>query len=82
MGTTPLLAIAAVSALGALARQLIALLRYRVRRASVERVIAQAAPGTRIIDRDADGAVVDVTLSNIARPTDAKCHVGRDEPAA
>ncbi|MCR6488248.1 hypothetical protein M8542_36005 [Amycolatopsis sp. OK19-0408] len=82
MSTTPLLAIAAISALGALTRQLIALLRYRVRRASVERVIAQAAPGSRIIDRDADGAVVDVTICDIAPEPDAKCRVDRNDPAA
>lgn len=66
MSATPLLTIAAVSALSMLMRQVVALLRYRVRRASIERVISRATPGSRIIDRDSDGAVVEVTVCDTA----------------
>jgi hypothetical protein len=45
-------------------RELIALRRHRQRRSSVERVIAHLAPGSRLVDRDRDGAVVDVTIDH------------------
>lgn len=62
MSATPLVVIAAVSASSALARQVVGLLRYRTRRASIERLVAGAEPGSRVVDRDADGAVVEVTV--------------------
>jgi hypothetical protein len=59
------LAVAVVSAALAFAREVIALRRYRIRRASIERLVASAGPGARIIDRDADGASVDITVSDV-----------------
>ncbi|OXM59657.1 hypothetical protein CF165_46535 [Amycolatopsis vastitatis] len=66
MSATPLLTIAAVSAFSALMRQVVALLRYRVRRASIERVISRVTPGSRILDRDSDGAVFEITVCDTA----------------
>lgn len=67
MSATPLLVIAAVSAISALARQVVALIRYQTRRASIERLVAGAKPGSRVVDRDADGAVVDVTVRDTTK---------------
>lgn len=44
------------------ARELIALRRYRVRTASIERLAGAATGGLRVVDRGADGSVIDVTV--------------------
>ena len=61
-------------------RGLIDLWRYRMRRASVERVTAKAVPGTRIVDRDSDGAVMDLTISSDAAQTPSRSALVCDKP--
>ncbi len=55
------LIVSVVSSGCAVARMLISLRRYRLRRDSLERVVSAAGPGTRIVDQDVDG-VIEVTL--------------------
>lgn len=52
------------SAALACVRTLIALQRSAIRRSSIERIVARLAPGSRIVDRDADGAVLDITVGH------------------
>jgi hypothetical protein len=60
-------------------RELVALARYRVRPASVERVLHDLGPGSRVVDREPDGAVIEVT---IAGGSGAGSDRQRDEPTS
>ncbi|WP_143267024.1 hypothetical protein [Amycolatopsis thailandensis] len=71
-----------MSVLGMVARELIALWRYRLRRASVERVVTMMAPGGRVIDRDPDGAVIEVDLHDIGAGSGSDVGESADPPAA
>ena len=59
-------------------REWIALRRYCARRDSVERLVAGLAPGSRITDRDTDGAVLDAARS----PATQRKHSSRGRSAA
>ncbi|MEV6909476.1 hypothetical protein [Amycolatopsis sp. NPDC051071] len=52
------LIVSVVSSGCAVARMLISLRRYRLRRDSLERVVTAAGPGTRIVDHDVDGVIM------------------------
>ncbi|MEV6908392.1 hypothetical protein [Amycolatopsis sp. NPDC051071] len=58
------LIVSVVSSCCAVARMLISLRRYRLRRDSLERVVAAAGPGARIVDQDVDG-VIEVTVHHV-----------------
>ncbi|GAA2776998.1 hypothetical protein GCM10010470_07340 [Saccharopolyspora taberi] len=75
------LAVATTTIVAAVAREWFALRRYLVRRRSVERVVASAAPGSRVVDREADGATLDVvTAPGGSAP--AGLPIGSERPAA
>jgi hypothetical protein len=47
----------------ALARELLGLYRYALRRASIERVVAATVlPGSHVVDRDDNGALFELTI--------------------
>ncbi len=48
------------TALAKLARELVALQRHRLRWASIEKLVAGSANRLHVVDRDADGAVIDI----------------------
>lgn len=79
--TWAVVAVAGSTTVAGLVRELVALCRHRARRASLERLVAGEARCLRVVDRDADGAVIDITItehepadvpqtfpSNLARP--------------
>lgn len=59
------LIVSSVSSGCAVARMLVSLRRYRLRRESLERVVTAAGPGIRIVDQDSDG-VIEVTVLGTA----------------
>ncbi|MGW6932666.1 hypothetical protein ACWGE0_21605 [Lentzea sp. NPDC054927] len=65
------IALGVLPVVAAVLRELVALRRYRVRRASIESVVGRLGPGSRVVDRDPGGAVIEVTVDRV-----------RDEPAA
>lgn len=71
------LAISTVPVVVAALRELVALRRYRLRRASIERVLHDLSPGSRVVDQDADGAVVEVTIEYLGTEAARRPH----EPA-
>lgn len=56
------LAIVTVPAAVATLREVGAVWRYRLRRASIERVLRDLGPGSRVVDQDPTGAVISVTV--------------------
>ncbi|GAA2815718.1 hypothetical protein [Saccharopolyspora taberi] len=64
------------SACVVLLRDLIALHRSRLRRASLERLAFEARSGFRVVDRDADGSTTEVT----AAPSPGRGAMAADEP--
>ena len=73
-------AIAAAAQMTAVLRGLIDLWHYRVRRVSVKRVAASAVPGAQVVDRDADGAVMDMTISSDAAQPPSRSVLMPDNP--
>jgi hypothetical protein len=53
-----------VALVALVARDLIALRRHRIRHASIGRLFSSASPGTLIIDREPDGAVVEISIGH------------------
>ncbi|MFE0022951.1 hypothetical protein [Amycolatopsis sp. NPDC059021] len=66
MDSVSLLAITLLSTLGVTVREMTTLWRYHLRRASIERVVAGVGPGGRVIDREPDGAVIEVSVHSSA----------------
>ncbi|SEQ50915.1 hypothetical protein SAMN05216188_103272 [Lentzea xinjiangensis] len=62
MGNAWMVALGLVPVVSVLVRELVALHRYRARRTSIENVVRHLGPGGRVVDRDPDGAVIEVTL--------------------
>lgn len=75
LGTAPLVA--------AVLRELLALRRYRVRRASIENVVRHLGPGSRVVDQDPGGAVIEVMVDHVADGSsqDAEVFEHTDESA-
>jgi hypothetical protein len=61
--TWTLVVVAGSTVLARLGRELVALHRHRMRRTSIEKLVAGSTSWLRVIDRDADGAVIDITTS-------------------
>lgn len=74
--------LAAITSTAGAVRELIALRRCRARWASIERVVARAMPGTRLVDRDRDGAVIDVTIKHVDDRSAAQAHHEPHESAS
>lgn len=68
MQTWAVVVVAAATTLAGLTRELVALLRHRARRAHLENLVASAAHSLRLVDRDTDGSMIDITIT---RPTNA-----------
>lgn len=49
---------------GVVARGLFELRRGRRRRENIERLVLDAPAGTRIVDRDSDGATIDIVIGS------------------
>lgn len=66
MGDAWMWALGLVPLVSVLGRELLALRRYRVRRASIENVVRHLGPGGRVVDQDPGGSVVEVTVGPAA----------------
>lgn len=53
----------ALTALAGVGREVVALRRCRARRASLENLVAGPGRCLRVVDRDADGAVIEITTA-------------------
>ena len=76
MGTGPVFALAVVSVVvstaGLLGRELMSLCKYRVRRRSLEQMVATLPPGSRLVDRDAGGAELELVVVDALPATSAQ----------
>ena len=61
--TWTLVVVVGSTVMARLARELVAVRRHRLRRASIEKLVAGSTGVLRVVDRDADGAVIDITTS-------------------
>ena len=55
--------VAALATVASLIRELVALRRHRVRRDNLEHLVTGTRQCLRVIDRDVDGAIIDITTS-------------------
>lgn len=65
--TWAVVVMAALTAVAGVARELVALHRCRARRASLENLVAGPGRCLRVVDRDADGAVIEIITAGSER---------------
>jgi hypothetical protein len=69
--TWAVVVVAALTTVARLTSDLVALRRHRARHGNLESLVAKAAHGLHLVYRDADGAIVDITITGLtdaARP--------------
>jgi hypothetical protein len=55
--------VAVASTVPGLVKELVGLYRYVLRRASIERMVAMVGPGSRVVDQDGNGNIVEVAVT-------------------